>query len=965
MNGFSILSGIQTRIKIPVTAFLLAAGLLACHRPAFPQTARDSLFVDKIAFDSDRDGVRQIYIMNTDGTGLKKITTGPAENMCPSLSSDGRKIVFESKRDGNYEVYIMNSDGTNQKRLTNTPEDEYSQEFSPDGSKIYFIRYFNTRSEIWVMNPDGTNPLRLTNNQAHDERPRLSPDGKTILFMSDRSSQYEVWLMDPDGSNQRKFGNLTGMNVFAAWSPDGSRIVYSHYTGNAPALGNLYLINSDGTGNTPLTNGAGVSEDPCWSPDGRKIVFQTSRDGNFEIYTINADGTGEKRLTSSPTWDGWPCWGRIRYPINKYLGQSPPRNTIRRFPPDNLQMLSVLNTWMWHGSPSFSPDYQEMFFVKYLIPTDKAEIWQTQLVDNKWILPEPASFGNRSVIENAPVFSPSGDTLYFYSQRSGTGGFYQCFRQSGGSWSEPVQISLELPDGTSTGWNLCISNNRTLYFELYYALTNTDIFKSEWKDGKYGPPVKLPGTINGDFGENCAFIDPNEEYMLFISNRAGGSGLHDIYVSYHNRDGSWTQAFNPGSWLNSAQEDGFPLVSPDGKYLFFNTARAGDLGYNPYWVSTAFIDKLRPLEPDTTTRVVFTSDREGNSEIYTMYSDGTDVKRLTDNIYTDIHPCYSNDGREIVFTSDRGGDFDLYRMKADGTGVTKLTATSLQASYPDWSPDGSLIVFMLSDDIDPDEGEIALINVDGSGFRVLSGAGTGSRPVWSDDGSSILLSSRRSGSAEIYLMDPDGNNIRQITHSGSNKRFARLSPDGENIVFTEISPSGADAQIHVINADGTVDKVLTDKGNLNTLPCWSSDGKYIFFESARLGNSEIYRMDADGTNQVNLTRDESENSTPNSIRRVKTSGMPEIADKSVASGLKIYPVPTDGTLTVEINLTQPGHADLSVMDTLGRMIRQVARFDLVQGDLTCQIELGDLSPGLYALVLSSGEGMKVERFLKK
>jgi hypothetical protein len=93
--------------------------------------------------------------------------------------------------------------------------------------------------------------------------------------------------------------------------------------------------------------------------------------------------------------------------------------------------------------------------------------------------------------------------------------------------------------------------------------------------------------------------------------------------------------------------------------------------------------------------------------------------------------------------------------------------------------------------------------------------------------------------------------------------------------------------------------------------------------------------------------------------------MPETTDKSVASGLKIYPVPTDGVLTVEIRLNRPGHADLSLMDTLGRMINQVATFDLVQGDLTCQIELGDLSPGLYALVLSSGEGRKVERFLKR
>jgi TolB protein len=318
-----------------------------------------------------------------------------------------------------------------------------------------------------------------------------------------------------------------------------------------------------------------------------------------------------------------------------------------------------------------------------------------------------------------------------------------------------------------------------------------------------------------------------------------------------------------------------------------------------------------------------------------------------------------------VFASDRGGDFDLYRMKADGTGVTKLIAAGRQASYPDWSPDGSRIVFMVCDDIESEEGDIAVVGSDGKGFEILTAAGTGSRPVWSDDGSAILFSSRRTGSDEIYLMDPDGNHIRQIIQTGSDKRFARLSPDGEKIVFTAISPSGTDAQIHVINADGTGDKVLTDKGNLNTAPCWSADGKYIFFQSGRFGNSEIYRMDADGRNQVNLSRHESENFAPNSVRKAKTASVPGSPGLISGSGLRIYPVPANGSLTVEITLARPGHAEVSIVDSLGRVIRSVGTFDLVHGGLTCDLELGGLPPGCYGVMLATEDGRKVERFLKQ
>src|SRR5689334_16678526 len=127
---------------------VLIVGAVTVHA-AFPGTN------GKIAFDTDRDGNSEIYVMNPDGSGPTNLTNNTAFDGWPAWSPDGTKIVFSSNRDGDYEIYVMNADGTNQTRITNSPGFDYIASWSPDGTKIIFDSLRDGDWDIYLMNADG------------------------------------------------------------------------------------------------------------------------------------------------------------------------------------------------------------------------------------------------------------------------------------------------------------------------------------------------------------------------------------------------------------------------------------------------------------------------------------------------------------------------------------------------------------------------------------------------------------------------------------------------------------------------------------------------------------------------------------------------------------------------------------------------------------------------------------------
>ena len=264
-----------------------------------------TLTTGRIAFVSDRDGDDEIYVMNTDGSAVTKLTDNPNKDWWPSWSPDGRRVVFNSDRDGDHEIYVMNADGSGLVQLTRNSANDWFAKWSPDGRQIIFASTRDGDHEIYVMRTDGSGLTSLTENSETDWLPSWSPDGRRIAFTATRDGNTDLYAMNIDGSEVTRLTDHSAGDYDPNWSPDGRRITFqSDRDGDYE----LYLMNADGSGVTQLTHNSAYDGQLEWSPDGQRIAFHSDRDGDDEIYLMNPDGTGVTKLTDNTAEDSAASW---------------------------------------------------------------------------------------------------------------------------------------------------------------------------------------------------------------------------------------------------------------------------------------------------------------------------------------------------------------------------------------------------------------------------------------------------------------------------------------------------------------------------------------------------------------------------------------------------------------------------------------------------------------------------------
>jgi len=246
-----------------------------------------------------RDG---IFLFDFRAQTEVNLTPNGAFDGFPALSPDRSRIVFSSDRDDDLELYVMNTDGSGVIRLTNSPgaDGVSSGAWSPDGSRIVFTSVRDDpHGDIYVMNADGSGVVRLTNDPAFDSAPAWPPDGSRIAFLrsfgTPDDSISDIYLMNAaDGSGIVKLTNPgldpgNGFNNGApAWSPDGSRIAHGS------AISMVNIISADGA----ALGSAGVQlwSNPTWSPDGTAIAWAS--EGRLAFALVEPSGALRPAISS-------------------------------------------------------------------------------------------------------------------------------------------------------------------------------------------------------------------------------------------------------------------------------------------------------------------------------------------------------------------------------------------------------------------------------------------------------------------------------------------------------------------------------------------------------------------------------------------------------------------------------------------------------------------------------------------
>ncbi len=272
-----------------------------------------------------------------------------------------------------------------------------------------------------------------------------------------------------------------------------------------------------------------------------------------------------------------------------YLGQTPPSSIPERFGPDYLHSD---NTWSWMGSPTFSLDGKEMYYSKYLNNYDQVKMYIMKDIDGVWTTPQVPDFVGNTPTDD-PFFFKDNNNIYVKRDVTNSNNFQIYIIQRNGNTWNPAQL-IAIPYNNSLGSisNFSITNDSTFYFTLHTA-QGAFIYKSKLVNGFYSAYEILPNQINS---YNCSspFIEKDEKYLIFESERPGGYGSSDLYISFKNND-NWSFPINLGSQINSSSWEYAPKITPDGQYLFFCSKRAGDINSNAYWVDADIIDQLNPF----------------------------------------------------------------------------------------------------------------------------------------------------------------------------------------------------------------------------------------------------------------------------------------------------------------------------------------------------------------------------------
>jgi len=255
--------------------------------------------------------------------------------------------------------------------------------------------------------------------------------------------------------------------------------------------------------------------------------------------------------------------------------------------------------------------------------------------------------------------------------------------------------------------------------------------------------------------------------------------------------------------------------------------------------------------------VVFTQRQNGHSQIFTMDSDGRNVRQITAEDANTTQVSWSADGKRLVFVNDIDGHEQIYRIDATGTRETRLTSDNMRDVSPSWSPSQYQIAYV---GIDGANSSIWLMNSDGTVPHKATGQSTTGSNIlaplaWSPDGHQIAFASGSPDHSNIMLLTAKTGVVKQLTNLPGYASEPAWSPDGTTLVFSVAATEHPTSQavLYTIHADGTGLTRLTNGAVTDKRPTWSPDGTQIAFVRMTNQQSALFVINADGTNAQQLS----------------------------------------------------------------------------------------------------------------
>jgi len=312
---------------------------------------------------------------------------------------------------------------------------------------------------------------------------------------------------------------------------------------------------------------------------------------------------------------------------------------------------------------------------------------------------------------------------------------------------------------------------------VFNLRSREQVFSKEYSGGAANPRLYAHTIADEIHQQQRALRGVARTKLTFSSDRnrdkvAGtvqNRDVKEIYISDY--DGANQRRITVNRALNIT-----PAWSPDARAIAYTSYRKGfpDILIARIYegVSESPTDgkgsNFLPVWSPDGTRIAFMSSRDGNPEIYTMKTDGADVRRITNHQASDVTPTWSPNGNLIAFTSDRTGSPQIYTMNSDGLGTPRrITRSESYADRPTWSS--------------APFNEIAFASRTGRGFdikvfdlmssqtrQITFGEGTNESPAYSPNGRHLAFTSTRAGGVQVFTIDRDGRNARQITRAGNN-----------------------------------------------------------------------------------------------------------------------------------------------------------------------------------------------------